>query len=143
MLSRLPIVAFVCLQLLTPVLVWAQATAPKSPLDYSLRLYGAVLGTAMLGGFVRWFYAVKKGEAAMYDIRILIGELFTSAFIGILTFWACEALRMDLLYTAALCGLTGHMGISLLVWAERVLKKRVEKHFGVDPTTHPAPLDRH
>lgn len=119
----------------------AQQAAPKSPLSYSLREYGLILAIAMLGGFVRWYNAVRKGQSMAYDLRILVGELFTSAFLGILTFWACEAMNVQPLITAALAGMAGHAGVSGLLWAERVLKKFFERKYGVSPHTGPAPLD--
>ena len=33
---------------------------PRSPLSYSLREYGLILAIAMLGGFVRWYNAVRR-----------------------------------------------------------------------------------
>ena len=120
--------------------VAAQEVIPKSPLAYSLREYGLILAIAMLGGFVRWYNSVRRGESAAYDLRILVGELGTSAFIGILTFWACEAMGVQPLVTAALAGMAGHAGVTGLLWAERVLKKFFENKYGV-PSTDRAPLD--
>lgn len=40
--------------------VAAQEVIPKSPLSYSLREYGLILAIAMLGGFVRWYNAVRR-----------------------------------------------------------------------------------
>lgn len=119
----------------------AQTDAPRSPLSYSLREYGLILAIAMLGGFVRWYNAVRRGESAAYDLRILVGELFTSAFLGILTFWACEAVGVQPLVTAALAGMAGHAGVSGLLWAERVLKRFFERKYGVSSATGPMPLD--
>ena len=113
---------------------------PRSPLSYSLREYGLILAIAMLGGFVRWYNAVRRGESAVYDLRTLVGELFTSAFMGILTFWACEAMNVQPLITAAMAGMAGHAGVSGLLWAERVLKRFFERRYGVEPAA-PAPLD--
>lgn len=113
---------------------------PRSPLSYSLREYGLILAIAMLGGFVRWYNAVRRGESAAYDLRILVGELFTSAFMGILTFWACEAMNVQPLITAAMAGMAGHAGVSGLLWAERIMKRFFEHKYGIS-TEKPAPLD--
>ena len=121
--------------------VWAQDQTSRNPLSYSLREYGLILAIAMLGGFVRWYNAVRRGQSAAYDLRILVGELFTSAFLGILTFWACEAMGVQPLITAALAGMAGHAGVSGLLWAERVLKRFFERKYGVSPHTDRAPLD--
>lgn len=117
-----------------------EAGTHKSPLSYSLREYGLILAIAMLGGFVRWYNAVRRGESAAYDLRILVGELGTSAFMGILTFWACEAMNVQPLVTAALAGMAGHAGVAGLLWAEKVMKRFFERKYGVEPTDR-APLD--
>jgi len=117
-----------------------EAGTHKSPLSYSLREYGVILLIAMVGGFVRWFTAVRKGEANAYSIRVLVGELGTSAFMGILTFWVCEAMAVQSLLTYALAGMAGHVGVAGLMWAERVLEKFFENKYGV-PSTDRAPLD--
>lgn len=119
----------------------AQTDLPRSPLSYSLREYGLILAIAMLGGFVRWYNAVRRGASAAYDLRILVGELFTSAFIGILVFWGCEAMSVQPLVTAALAGMAGHAGVSGLMWAERLLKRFFERKYNVPASTDPAPLD--
>lgn len=52
----------------------------------------------------------------------LVGEVLTSAFAGILTFWLCEASDINPLVTAALVGISGHMGSRAIyhmeTWAE-------------------------
>jgi len=125
------IYAFVLiLHLMTPA--WAQtAKAHKSPLSYSLAEYGLILAIAMLGGFVRWYNAMKRGETVGYDLRGLVGELGTSAFIGILTFWACEALEIQPLIGYALAGMAGHAGVAGLIWAERILKGFFERKYAL------------
>jgi len=117
-----------------------EAGTHKSPLSYSLREYGVILLIAMAGGFVRWFTAVRKGEANAYSIRVLVGELGTSAFMGILTFWVCEAMDVQSLLTYALAGMAGHAGVAGLMRVERVLKRFFERKYGIASTDR-APLD--
>ena len=82
------------------------------------------------------YNAVRRGQSVAYDLRILVGELFTSAFIGILVFWGCEAMGVQPLVTAALAGMAGHAGVSGLMWAERLLKRFFERKYGVDPDSY-------
>lgn len=126
----------IALHLLLPGLASAQE-AIKSPLSYSLREYGVILGIALLGGFARWYGAVRRGDAGMLSFSALVGELAVSAFAGLLTFWACESFGMSPLITAAGAGLAGHAGGTGIAWMERVAKRSVEKRFGA---TGPAPL---
>lgn len=106
----------------------------KDPLSYPLKQYGLMLGTALLGGLVSWYAKVRKGELAGASITQLIGELCTSAFAGLLTFWGCEAAGMSPLLTAALVGIAGHMGTRAIAWAEETAKRRFG---GNEPEVHP------
>lgn len=130
----------IALHMLLPGLASAQE-AIKSPLSYSLREYGAMLGIAMLGGLVRWLLAVRKGDATAWGLSALIGELCVSAFVGLLTFWTCEAMKIQPLYTGAAVGVAGHLGVRLIVFAERAGRRITEKRLGISlAETAPAPL---
>lgn len=126
-----------CLYLAAPLGAWAQETL-KSPLSYSLREYGVVLGIAILGGAVRWYIAVKKGEIALWNLSSLIGEMMVSAFIGLVTFWICESFKLNPLLTPAVVGMCGHMGAKGLVWLESAGKRIAEKKLGIDFDDAPA-----
>lgn len=129
-----------CLHLLAPAAAWAQTTM-KSPLSYSLYEYGAMLGIAMLGGLVRWYLAIRKGDSTTISLSALIGELCVSAFVGLITFWLCEAMNIQPLYTGAIVGVSGHMGARMLVMAERAGKRMAEKRLGISlEETGNAPL---
>lgn len=127
------------LHLMLPGLATAQQSM-KSPLSYSLHEYGAMLGIAMLGGLVRWYLAIRKGDGT-YSLSALIGELCVSAFVGLLTFWTCEAMHIQPLYTGAIVGVSGHLGARMLIMAERAGRRLAEKRLGINlDETMPARL---
>lgn len=116
-----------CLHLLGPVLVWAQDTAPRDPLNYPLKTYGLMLLMAIFGGFVSWYGKVVRKELPVASLFHLIGELATSAFAGMMMFFLCEWAGSPTLLTIALVSMAGHMGAKLLGWGEEKLKKFLEK----------------
>lgn len=108
----------------------AADAAPKEPLDYSLRQYGFILGIALLGGLVGWHRKVKRGAARYADLKALVGELATSAFAGLLAFWACRYTGLHPALEAAVVGMAGHMGAKALDWAEDALIRRADTLVG-------------
>lgn len=139
MKTALTALTFLALNLLFPVL--AYATEPlRQPLSYSLREYGFILGVALLGGLANYIRRVQKGEMQMLTAAALIGTLVISAFAGLLTFWGCEALELNPLWTAALTGIAGHAGGSGIEWFETLTKRYVVKRLGLSDTTMPGDL---
>lgn len=114
-----------CLHLLLPAAAWAQAAVVRNPLDYSLKQYGLVLGFALLGGLVGWYNKVRAGILPGWSINHLIGELCTSAFAGLITFWLCEWAAFPPLLTASLTGVMGHMGTRGVSMLEEFASKRM------------------
>jgi len=121
---RLVFIALLCAHLAMPLLAWAQATT-KSPLDYSLKQYGLILGIALLGGAVSWYAKVRRGEIPLWSINHLVGELATSALAGLLCFWLCEWAGFQPLLTAALAGIAGHMGAKAITLLEEWAARRL------------------
>lgn len=130
-MKQLTALAIVALNLLFPVMAQAQEHL-KSPLSYSLREYGVILGIALLGGFASWFSRVRRGEADGTKFSALIGELAISAFAGLIAFWICESLELSPLITAAVAGMAGHAGGNGITWLENLGKRYAEKRVGVD-----------
>lgn len=77
-----------------------------------------VIGLSLLGGFVSFIQKLKAGHVRAWNFTEFIGELATSAFVGILTFKGCNWLKLDPSLTAALVGITSHMGSRALFMAE-------------------------
>lgn len=77
-----------------------------------------VIGLSLLGGFVSFIQKLKTGHVRAWNLTEFVGELATSAFVGILTFKACNWLNWDSSLTAAVVGITSHMGSRALFKAE-------------------------
>lgn len=60
----------------------------KDPSTYGLITYLWVTGLAAWGGLVNFYRKVKSGETRAFNVVELIGEIATSAFAGLITFWA-------------------------------------------------------
>jgi hypothetical protein len=98
----------------------------KDPTTYGLITYLWVTGLAAWGGIVSFYRKVKSGETRSFNVVELIGEITTSAFAGLITFWLCEAARLDPLLTAALVGISGHMGSRAIYQFERWVQTQLE-----------------
>lgn len=103
----------------------------KDPTTYSWLTYAWVVVWSMLGGFVSWWGKVKAGEARPFNVAELVGEVATSAFAGITTFYICEWGGVDPLLSAVFIGIAGHMGTRFVFWVEKVLEKHLAERFGI------------
>lgn len=134
-----------CMNLWAPSLVIAQTVVAqsvmKTPLSYSLREYGVVLATALLGGLASWWMKVRKGEIAAWNLSSLIGELCVSAFAGLIAFWLCEYFAFNPLLTSAVVGMSGHAGAKGLIWLETAGQRVLEKKLGLEPDVKPPPSE--
>lgn len=94
----------------------------KDPSNYSALTYLWVLGLSAWGGVVSFFRKVREGHASKFSFMELIGELVTSAFAGIITFYLCEAGEFTQLWTAVFVGVSGHMGTRAIFHIENLFK---------------------
>ena len=70
---------------------------------------------------------LQDGHARAFNIIEFIGELFVSAFAGVITFYMCEHAQLSPLVTAAFVGVSGHMGSRAIFMAETWLTKQFPK----------------
>lgn len=96
----------------------------RDPTSYSLLTYSWVFALAILGGIVNFMRKLQTGQARIFNVVELIGEIVTSAFAGCITFWLCENADISPLITAALVGISGHMGSRALFLFEDFLKSK-------------------
>ena len=105
-----------------PSIAQERATVEKDPTTYSALTYLLVGALSIWGGIVSWVRKRNAGEARPFNFMELVGEIITSAFAGVMTFWLCEASDINPLITAAMVGISGHMGSRAIYhienWAE-------------------------
>lgn len=85
-----------------------------------------VLLLSVLGGAVSYVHRVRTGMARRFNLPELIGDMFISGFVGIITFYLCRWAQLDDLLTAALVGIAGHMGSRALFLMEKVIERKID-----------------
>jgi len=98
----------------------------KDPTNWGLATWLLALGMAFGGGFVNWYARVKRGKTRAFNIIELIGEVFTSGFVGLGVFMFLAAYDQPLGVCAAAAGVGGHMATRLLFAVERALESRLD-----------------
>jgi hypothetical protein len=84
----------------------------------TLLTWAWVIGLSLLGGFVSFYQKLKAGHVRAWNFTEFIGEMATSALVGIITFKFCQWQGYSADLTAALVGITSHMGSRALFKAE-------------------------
>jgi len=89
----------------------------KDPTTYSMLTYAWVVGLSMWGGVVNTLARVKSG-GEKFSILILFADISVAAFAGVITFWLTQAANIDQLLSAAMVGISGHMGAKIIRFFE-------------------------
>lgn len=76
------------------------------------------------GGVVSFWRKRKDGKVRPFNVTELIGEIFTSGFAGVLTYLVATAADVNPLITAALVGVSGHMGSRAIFGLEQYLSHK-------------------
>ncbi len=98
--------------------------SPPSPETYPLITYAFVFGLSILGGVVSFMQKLKRGHARAWNVAEFIGELATSAFAGVITFYLCQWSGFSPLLTASFVGISGHMGSRAIAIMERFFESK-------------------
>lgn len=91
----------------------------RDPTSFSVLTYAWVVGLSVMGGIVSFAGKCKAGVARPLNLMEFVGELVTSAFAGMVTFYLTQASAMDPLYGAVCVAISGHMGSRLLFQLEK------------------------
>lgn len=111
-------------------------TPPKSPFGYDLLVYVWVIFLSVLGGIVNFTRKMREGKVRVFNITEFIGELVTSAFSGLCTFWLCEWANLDQLLMVVFVAISGHMGSRAIMLFERWAEDKFQKLGGVNDAHH-------
>lgn len=99
----------------------------KDPTTYTWITYAWVMLVSAAGGTVNFARKMREGAVRAFNVTEFVGEMITSAFAGVITFWLCEWSGVSPLLSAVLIAISGHMGSRAIFgiekWAEgRFLK---------------------
>lgn len=101
----------------------------KDPTTWTAATWLLALGMAFGGGAVNWYAKVKRGHTRAFNIVELIGEIFTSGFVGLTVFMGLAAMDQPMGVCAAAAGVGGHMATRLLFAIERTLEAKLESWY--------------
>ena len=122
MTPRIPFAVCIVLGLASTL---ATAAGEHDPFDYSFWTYVWVLMLSAFGGLVNFSHKLQEGRTSPFRFTEFVGEIVTSAFAGLLTFWLCEAAGIDKLLSAVLIAISGHMGSRAIFRLERWMERRL------------------
>lgn len=97
----------------------------KDPTNYHWLTYIYVMALAAFGGTVSFARKLRNGVSRAFNFTEFVGEIVTSGFAGLLTFWLCEWSGVAPLLTAVFIGISGHMGSRAIFRLERWAEKRI------------------
>ena len=117
-------VAFACLVFAGAAHADAEA---RDPFGYPVLTYLWVLLLAVFGGVVNFTRKLREGVVRAFNLTEFIGELVTSGFAGLLTFWMCEAAGVNKMLAAVLIGVSGHMGSRAIFRLEKWAEDKVSR----------------
>lgn len=104
--------------------IQAATEVAKDPSSYPWLTYGWIVFLAMWGGTVRVLREFKLGERTWRQLALnFVTELMTSSFVGVLTFYACEAAKFSPLTTAIMTSISGYMGVRALSVLESIYQR--------------------
>lgn len=99
----------------------------KDPTSWPYTTWLLAIGMASSGGVINWLSRIRKGQTRSFNIIELLGEVFTSGFVGLGVFMAANAMEQPLGLCAAAAGVGGHMATRLLFAIEKILESKINK----------------
>lgn len=104
------------------------------PTSWAFGTWALAVVMALAGGAVNWWARVRQGHIKLFSVFELLGEMFTSGFVGLGVFMVALAYSIPDGVAAAAAGVSGHMAARLLFIVERAIEAKLIKAAGLDRT---------
>jgi len=104
----------------------------KDPSAWTVATWLLALGMGFSGGVVHWWARMKSRKPRVFSLMELVGEVFTSGFVGVCVFMALNEWDQPAGLCAAASGISGHMGARLLFVLERAAESKLKPYLGGD-----------
>lgn len=104
----------------------------KDPSTWTVATWLLALGMGFSGGVVHWWARMKARQPRVFSLMELVGEVFTSGFVGVCVFMTLNEWSQPVGLCAAASGISGHMGARLLFVIERAAEAKINAYFGDD-----------
>lgn len=98
----------------------------KDPTAWELSTWLLAIAMPVAGGIVSWYSKVKQRKTRAFNIVELIGETFTSGFVGLGVFMTAQSFEYPVGICAALSGVSGHMATRLLFLFESIIESKLK-----------------
>jgi hypothetical protein len=103
----------------------------KDPMNWALGTWILALVMSFGGGAVNWYARMRLGHVRAFNLIELVGEMFTSGFVGMGMFMALDGLDFNKGLCAAAAGVSGHMATRLLFAIERAVEAKLNAWAGI------------
>lgn len=95
----------------------------ESPQDIPLLTYAIILFLSAWGGSVSFLHRSLIAKKVAFTLAEFFAEVSISSFTGVMIFFLCAKGNLDPFLTAAIVGVSGHMGSRLIfkleIWGTR------------------------
>lgn len=98
----------------------------KDPTTWTAGTWALGFVMAMSGGLVNWYARIKRGHTRAFNVIELVGEIFTSGFVGMGVFMFLTSIDQPIGLCAAAAGVGGHMATRLLFAVEKFIETRIK-----------------
>lgn len=101
----------------------AQEASAREPVSYDFLTYGVVIATSLVGGALTNLRQFLDDDTRTHRGVRLAYDLLAAVFTGILTFWVCQSIDLDLLKTNVMVGLNAFLGVGSIKVIGAIINK--------------------